>query len=637
MAIIPGITPKSPVIGEELNSDNFAVVAGQYSVKIDPAGNVVPSSSATGLKLQAPLGGNIIGVVTNVAPSVILPVANLFEVSMPASTDVRIRALVARQVYITSEGEYPGGSFTTSTAAIVNLGTAFVPADNNVHVAGELNVVRVQDILTGRLFVVTVWRLAGIAGNWSGWVEEIGVTTLSVSGPAAPTTNVLAVADIGPGPTTSLVSTVNGVVSSIPVSALPDFFRSANGGNTPDGASDFTEAITHNGNLGIRQTADPVSPLHFGDIVQNDVIRLFTTASNPHQFYGFGVNPDVLRYQVNNTTSAHRFYGASSATTSKQFASLKDRDAIFGDPLAAGEGHWQIGTAGVGDNGYIRFRSPDGAAGANKIQAEIVCDAFSGNGGVNGSTMEFRTATTTGPNTPLITRMQINGNGDLMVSDPNAPYSASTGSAALVTINGALRVRGGALVAGGGPTRQSGGIIFGAGVGAGGVDTTGTLGDTDGGISSTVDGRIDIYCNGAAAFTFAAGGVASKQGGGLWAVLSDVRTKRNIAAHTPNPMATLALEPIEFYYNGEGGSIDDGKRHVGFSAQNLQQTAFSHWVTVGSEAIDGEAVRQVDLSNLTYELLGVVKMQAKAIEALELRLAALEPKTAITAQIAKRK
>ena len=458
MAIIPGITPKSPVIGEELNSDNFAITAGQYSVKIDPA-SVGLTSSPAGLK-----------VVVGTPPA--------------------------------------------------------------------------------------------------------------------------------------------------------DFFRSGNGATLPDGASDFTEAITHNGNIGIRQTADPISPLTFGDIVQNDVIRLFTTAPNPHQFYGFGVNPDVLRYQVNNTTSAHRFYGASSATTSKQFASLKDRDAILGEPLAAGEGHWQIGTAGVGDNGYIRFRSPDGAAGANKIQAEIVCDAFSGNAGVNGSTMEFRTATTTGPNTPLITRMQINGNGDLMVSDPAAPYSAATGSTALVTINGALRMRGGAITPGG--NRQSGGIIFGAGPGGGGIDSTGTLGDTDGGISSTVDGRIDIYCNGAAAFTFAAGGVASKQGGGLWAVLSDVRTKRDIAPHTPNPTATLALEPIEFFYNGEGGSIDDGKRHVGFSAQDLQQTAFSHWVTVGSEAIDGEPVRQVDLSNLTMELLGVVKMQAKAIESLEAKVKALE-------------
>ena len=475
MAIIPGITPKSPVIGEELNSDNFAIVAGQYSVKIDPTSTGLTSSPA-GLK---------------VAASPVVPPA--------------------------------------------------------------------------------------------------------------------------------------------------DFFRSASGATLPDGASDFTEAISHNGNIGIRQAVDPISPLTFGNLAQNDIIRMFSDAPNPHQFYGFGIGPATVRYQVAIQGGLHTFYGGTSATASRQFASLKDRDAIFGEPLAAGEGHWQIGTAGAGDNGYLRFRSPDGAAGANKIQAEILCDGFSGNAGVTGSTMEFRTAATSGANTPLINRMLINGGGDLMVSDPAAPYAAGTGSTALVTINGSLRVRGGAI-AGIGGGRQTGGIVFGAGPGGGGLDPSGgALGDSDGGISSSADGIIDIYSNGTVAARFASGGACSKPGGGLWAALSDERVKRDVAAHTPNPTATLALEPIEFFYNGEGSSIDDGKRHVGFSAQALQSSAFSHWVTDGTESIDGEAVRQVDLSNLTFELLGVVKAQALAIEALELRLSALEPKNATAAQVAKRK
>jgi hypothetical protein len=131
-------------------------------------------------------GGNITSVLSNVAPAAVLNVGGLFEVSMPASTDVQIRALVARQVYISSEGEYPGGSFTTSTAAIVNLTTTFVPADNNVHVAGEMNIVRIQDILTGRIFRVTVWRLGAVTGNWSGWCEEIGATTNQILTALAP-------------------------------------------------------------------------------------------------------------------------------------------------------------------------------------------------------------------------------------------------------------------------------------------------------------------------------------------------------------------------------------------------------------------------------------------------------------------
>ena len=156
-------------------------------------------------------GGNVTAKLSNVTPIAVLPVGDLFEVTMPANTDVRIRSLVNRQVYLTSEGEYSGGSFTTTTSAIVNLTPTFVPADNNVHVNGELNRLTIQDILSGRLFTVTVWRLAGIAGNWSGWVEEIGV---SFSGPAP---------------------------------AQQDFFRTLTGATLPDGTNDLTEAISRTG------------------------------------------------------------------------------------------------------------------------------------------------------------------------------------------------------------------------------------------------------------------------------------------------------------------------------------------------------------------------------------------------------
>jgi hypothetical protein len=121
-------------------------------------------------------GGNITSMVSNVLPTFILTVGGLFEITMPANTDVRIRSFVPRQAYITSEGEYNGGSFTTTTSAVVNLTTTAVPADNNVHVAGEKNIITIQDVLTGRIFRVTVWRLAGVAGNWSGWCEEIGIS-----------------------------------------------------------------------------------------------------------------------------------------------------------------------------------------------------------------------------------------------------------------------------------------------------------------------------------------------------------------------------------------------------------------------------------------------------------------------------
>lgn len=154
------------------------------------------SDGANWRAIEQPFSGNITAMVSNALPTAVLPVGGLFEISMPASTDVRIRSLVARQVYITSEGEYNGGSFSTTTAAIVNLTTTAVPADNNVHVAGEKNIITIQDVLTNRIFQVTVWRFGAVAGNWSGWAEEIGVATIAPVGiiPAY-TTNALAVAD----------------------------------------------------------------------------------------------------------------------------------------------------------------------------------------------------------------------------------------------------------------------------------------------------------------------------------------------------------------------------------------------------------------------------------------------------------
>jgi hypothetical protein len=131
---------------------------------------------------EAPKEGaaNISAMVSNVPPTAILNVGRLYEITMPTNTDVRIRALVARQAYISSEGEYSGGSFTTTTGAIVNVPVTPIPADNNIHIAGEMNIVKILDVATNRIFRVTVWRMGAIAGNWSGWVEEISVSAVPV-------------------------------------------------------------------------------------------------------------------------------------------------------------------------------------------------------------------------------------------------------------------------------------------------------------------------------------------------------------------------------------------------------------------------------------------------------------------------
>lgn len=63
--------------------------------------------------------------------------------------------------------------------------------------------------------------------------------------------------------------------------------------------------------------------LDFASIVKNRRIVLFdANAASDHQFYGFGVNNSVLRYQIDSVTSSHIWYAATSATASNELMRL---------------------------------------------------------------------------------------------------------------------------------------------------------------------------------------------------------------------------------------------------------------------------------------------------------------------------
>ncbi|MCF8347321.1 MAG: DUF1566 domain-containing protein, partial [Bacteroidales bacterium] len=81
------------------------------------------------------------------------------------------------------------------------------------------------------------------------------------------------------------------------------------------------------GNIGIG-TANPRAPLEFANIVGNRKIVFYTTADNDHQFTGFGLNYDALRFQMGNTTGHFKFYGATSATTSNELFRIQGNGQI---------------------------------------------------------------------------------------------------------------------------------------------------------------------------------------------------------------------------------------------------------------------------------------------------------------------
>lgn len=65
--------------------------------------------------------------------------------------------------------------------------------------------------------------------------------------------------------------------------------------------------LTVSGNIGAG-IATPNAPLQFSNIVQNRKIVLFESVNNDHQFYGFGINGNTLRYQVDSANANHIFY-----------------------------------------------------------------------------------------------------------------------------------------------------------------------------------------------------------------------------------------------------------------------------------------------------------------------------------------
>ena len=68
----------------------------------------------------------------------------------------------------------------------------------------------------------------------------------------------------------------------------------------------------------------PNARIHFANQDYNRKIVLYEgTINSDHQFYGFGVNASLLRYQVNSTTNDHAFFAGSTTSTSNELFRIK--------------------------------------------------------------------------------------------------------------------------------------------------------------------------------------------------------------------------------------------------------------------------------------------------------------------------
>lgn len=96
-------------------------------------------------------------------------------------------------------------------------------------------------------------------------------------------------------------------------------------GNTFNQANQLVK-LDASGFLGVGITT-PKAQIHLYNSVANRKIILWQNADDDHQFYGLGVNDGILRYQIEHTSSAHVFYVATNATSSRELFRIRGTGA----------------------------------------------------------------------------------------------------------------------------------------------------------------------------------------------------------------------------------------------------------------------------------------------------------------------
>lgn len=118
------------------------------------------------------------------------------------------------------------------------------------------------------------------------------------------------------------------------------------------------------------------------------------------------------------------------------------------------------------------------------------------------------------------------------------------------------------------------------------------------------------------------GGWAGRTGVNTWDVISDVRIKKDIEPYQQGLTAIRGLAPVSYAFNGLGGTADDGRRFVGFLADECCQimpelAAGERKVKLYADDTEDTPVQGLNVSPVTFALINAIKELAERVEALE--------------------
>ena len=166
----------------------------------------------------------------------------------------------------------------------------------------------------------TGMELASSATGLTGALASISLTGDN----AANTGNLLLVADSGAANTTTPFKvTAGGAATQVAVlienTGVGTSFRVNDEASVSETTPFIIDAA---GNVGIGTNA-PHAPLQIGNLATNRSIVIWEDFDNDHQFMGFGINPDILRYQTSKPAVDHVFYSGIDAGSSKELMRIE--------------------------------------------------------------------------------------------------------------------------------------------------------------------------------------------------------------------------------------------------------------------------------------------------------------------------